>query len=240
MLVFFLARGALPLELLLAASGASGDVVATYDTGIGRRVMEASADGWFRSEDRPLRHKGDPQIYFLTNPQGERLRVFRREEQWVVAMEADYSAWQNRLRAPSPDHQHKRMFVATGAEKVGSWTGTAYRIQGQCRAWSRIVVMRGPGLRVLGRALRRDLLAAAATEAGPMLPCFRQAIDLIGEGVVLSVDDPPVKLETLELRKIDPIRFKLPSRPLSRAALFEMMEGDSAPATPPTSRPSTR
>lgn len=210
---------------LLTGCDASADVVATYDTLISQRVMEASTDGWFRVEDLRPAEKA-PEVYFLTGPEGQHLRVFRHKGKWLVANAADFSAWLNRWPHPTPPTAPSReLFKATGEETVGVWKGVGYRIKGWCGAWTHIVVMRGKGLEVFGRALRRNLLAAAE-ERAPVPPCERQAIDLIGEGVVLFIDDPQVKLAKLEFRRIERARFKLPSKVLSRAELFALLGAD--------------
>jgi hypothetical protein len=127
----------------------------------------------------------------------------------------------------------KGRFVEDGAQKVGEWTGTAYRMTGQsCQNWGRFVVKRGPGLEAFDRVMRSSLLYGAQERRPP--PCELQAIDLIGAGVLLWIDFPETRIEKLEIRKIDPDRFRLPSQVLSRSALFEILEsgrpGKAAPS----------
>jgi hypothetical protein len=127
---------------------------------------------------------------------------------------------------PTPPRPAPRSrFVPDGDQKVGEWTGTVYRAVGDiCGSWSRFVVMRGPGLDIFGRVLRRNLLYGAKDRLAPH--CELQAIDLIGTGIVLRVDDPEITLEALEVRRIDPGRFRPPARPLSRAVLFALFGAD--------------
>ncbi|HEX8239870.1 MAG TPA: hypothetical protein VF574_09045 [Allosphingosinicella sp.] len=213
--------------LMAGCAAASADVVATYETHVGRRVIEAAANGWGRIEEYPPGAAATPAIYTLTTPKGRNLRVMSHKGGWIVADWADYTAWLNRLWSPpGSTTPPSGRFVESGEEKIGAWTGTGYRMEGYCGAWRHFVVMRGPALETFGRVLRRNLLYAAKDRGPP--DCERQAIDLMGEGVVLFVDDPEAKLAALEFRKIDPERFRLPSPVLSRAELFALLGADPA------------
>lgn len=212
-----------PSSLLIAGCGASADVVATYKFGGGLRVIEASASGWGRIQDW---RDGKPEEgYGLTTPQGQNLEVFRLQGRWIVADAKDRT---DLMRAGMPRPKASPIegrFFETGEEAVGQWTGTAYTMQStsdnkrprQCGSWSHFVVMHGAGLEVFGRVLRNNL--RYATKDSDPSPCQVQAEDLMGKGVPIFVDDPTIILEKLERGKIDPARFRLPSRLLTRAEL---------------------
>lgn len=231
-----------PLILLVAGcGGASSDVVATYRTMNGiTTVVEAGADGWGRMEQRGSGPPTPLESYTLVTPEGRNLKVMLRQGRWIVAEFRDYDAWgKSDSRPPEPLPAPKGRFVEDGEQKVGEWTGTAYRMTTQtCQDWGRFVVKREPGLEVFGRVMRGNLLYGAKDRRAP--PCELQAIDRIGEGVLLWIDSPETKLEKLEFRKIDPERFRLPSQPLSRSALFALLDAGRpkqvAPAPYPTAR----
>lgn len=231
------------VALLLAGCGASADVVATYRVGGGVRIVEAAASGWGRVEDRS---GGAPlEEYELITPAGHILVVFRLNGRWHVADSHDRFAWRlrppRRPKSPPPEG----VFVSTGEEKVGAWSGTGYTMRAQggtgrptnCGSWTHIVVMHGPGLEAFGRVLRNNLRYALGGQGAP--PCHFHAVDLIGQGVVLSLDDPPTTLERLDRRTIDPARFRLPSRLLTRAELFALLDAayPEAPPGPPMAPP---
>jgi hypothetical protein len=103
--------------------------------------------------------------------------------------------------------------------------------------------MRASGFEAFGRAIRDSVLYPVKDRAPPA--CFVQAARLMGEGVPLLADDPMQTLETLERRKNDPARFRLPSRVLTRAELAAAYKmaypGSNLPPvlttpTPPPSR----
>lgn len=235
----FLVRLAAPLLLLAAGCGsASADVVATYKTPIGSFVLEASESGWGRMEEQ---RPGAPRLdyYTVITPQGRNLRVMLHKGRWIVADWQDFHAWILGGSRPPATPAPKTHFVADGDQKVGQWTGTAYRSTGEsCRNWNRFVVMRGPGLEVLGKVFRANLVYGAEQRRAP--PCELQAIDLIGQGVILWINDPETKLEKLESRKIDPGRFRLPSPPLSRSGLFALLSAGLPEKGAPTPVPTAR
>ena len=179
----------------------------------------------------------EPDRYTLTTPEGRNLVVTREKDGWMVADAIDHCCGRSVLAAaeiPEP----KGRFVESGAQKVGGWTGTGYRMStGSCGAWTRFVVLREPGLEAFGRMLRRNLLHGAKERGAPA--CEIQAIELMGQGVLLWVDDPEVTLEKLERRSVDPARFRPPSRILSRAELFRRLGADS-PGSPAIVAPTRR
>lgn len=236
----------LPLARLLAplllpfAAGCEGsepaDVVATYKTFMGHRVIEAGANGWGRVEERIEGGPTELRPYTLTTPDGRNLVVTHRREGWVVADAVDHMAWARRNSPPPAATEPKGRFVESGPQQVGAWTGTGYRMStGYCGAWTRIVVMHEPAFETLSRMVRRSLLYGARERAAPA--CELQAIELIGKGVLLSMDDPQMTLEKIERRPIDPARFRPPSPILSRAELFRLLDsglpkgGGSRPPT---------
>jgi hypothetical protein len=233
-----------PLILLVAGCGggdASGDVVATYKIAAATTlVVEASESGWGRMEQSGPGHPSPLDNYTLVTPQGRNLRVMLHKGQWIVAEYADYHAYIQRDSGPPPiTIPPKARFVEDGDQKVGEWTGTAYRVTEQsCHSWSRFVVMRGPGLEVFGRVMRSNLHYGAKDRHAP--PCELQAIDLIGQGVMLWIDFPETKLEKLEYRKIGLGRFRLPAKPLSRSALFALLDAGRPKPGAPTPVPTVR
>jgi|GEM_PF-6962987 len=215
-----------PSILLATSCAAPADVVATYRSTVGRRVIEVSDSGWGRIDEWPRGASAPLDDYDLTTPDGRNLRIFRHKGRRIVADSRDYDSWRRRSWQPTaPGAPPRSRFVADGEQKVGGWTGTAYRAVGDiCGSWSHFVVMRGPEFERFGRVVRRNLLYGAKDRPSP--DCELQAIDLIGTGILLWVDDPEITLEALEVRRIDPRRFRLPARPLSRAALFALLGAD--------------
>lgn len=229
-----------PLTLLAPGCGASADIVATYKTTAGTMVIEASEDGWGRLEQKSSGTPASLDNYTIVSPQGANLRVMLHKGRWIVADWRDYQAWiQRDSPAPEISSPPKSRFVEDGEQKVGRWSGTAYRSQGQsCHNWNRFVVMRGPGLDRFGRVMRSNLVHGAKDRQAP--PCELQAIDLIGQGVMLWIDFPETTLEQLESRNIDPGRFRLPAEPLSRSALFALLDAGRPKQGAPASRPTVR
>src|SRR3954464_9843872 len=177
----------MPLTLCLVACSASADVEATYSTSFGTRLIEVGSSGWLRVEDRAIAARGADESYSLTSPEGRNFTVFRHGGKWIVAGSRDFTDWLNRAWHPMFHvDPPEGLFAPTGEERIGAWTGTAYKMKHACGSWSHIVVMRGRGLDVFGKGLRRNFLAAAPA---PLPPCERQAIDLIGSGVPLFFDD---------------------------------------------------
>jgi hypothetical protein len=218
----------LPAALLLCLAAGCGsepaDVVATYRTHVGQRIVEAGANGWGRVEERG---RGDSELggYTLTTPEGRNLVVTRRKEGWVVADAVDHMMWAQRDYPPPASPEPEGRFVESGPHQVGAWTGTGYRMSaGYCGSWTRFAVLREPGLETFGRMLRRSLLHGARERRAPA--CELQAIELMGQGVVLWVDDPEMTLEKIERRSIDPGRFRPPSRTLSRDELFRLLDSN--------------
>lgn len=217
----------LTLLLLLPCAAACGsepaDVVATYRTFVGHRIIEAGANGWGRVEERIRGGASELNPYTLTTPDGRNLVVTHGREGWIVADSVDRMAWERR-RGPAPVRTEPRgRFVESGPQKIGAWTGTGYRMsEGYCGAWTRFVVMRDPGFEALSRMMRRSLLHGAKERSAPA--CELQAIELMGQGIVLWVDDPEMILEKLERRRVDPARFRPPSPILSRAELFRLLD----------------
>lgn len=236
----------LSAALILLASGcdasvdASADVVATYKTSISTMVVEASESGWGRLEHRASGDPAAPGSYTIVSPQGDNYRVMLHKGRWIVADWHDYNAWVHRdARRPDAGPSPKTRFVEDGEQKVGQWKGTAYRAEGQgCDNWSRFVVMRGPGHEVLGRVFRANLVHGAKDRQAP--PCELQAIDLMGQGVLLWIDYPEAQLEKLESRQLDPGRFRLPAKPLSRPALFALLDSGRPKPGAPTPVPTVR
>lgn len=209
-------RLAAPLALLLAGCGASADVVATYKVASNHLVIEVSASGWGRLQD--WSDTAPARDYSLVTPKGRVIDIFDLKGRTIVADAADRFAM-NHPGAPTPEPPRGgELFVESGQEKVGAWTGTGYRIKRGCGAWSHIVVLHAPGLEAFSRVVRDSVLYLARYR--PPEACFVQALNLIGKGALLYADFPPQTLEKLEHRKIDPARFRPPSRILTRAELF--------------------
>lgn len=220
--------GPIAALLLTFAAGCGAEpegVVATYRTWAGQRTIEAGADGWGRFEDRGRGQTSEIDRYTLTTPEGRNLVVTRRKDGWIVADAVDQLAWDHRNWPPPAASEPKGRFVESGPHKVGAWTGRSYRMsEGYCGSWTRFAVLHERGLEAFGRMFRRSMLHGAAERRAP--PCELQAIELMAQGVVLWVDDPEVTLEKLERRTIDPARFRLPSKILSRDELFRLLDSD--------------
>jgi hypothetical protein len=210
-----------------AGCAAGADVVATYRYTIGHVRIEASATGWGRIESWSDGKR--PDGFELVTPAGRNLHVFQLNGRWIVGNSADYTEWTLRNWHPRQSLPPDGHFVKTGEEKIGAWTGTGYtmrtgkddRLRGYCGSWSHLVVLSEPGLEGFGRVMSKNLRYANGREAPP--PCYLQAVALMGKGVTLFVDDPQMQLETLERRRVDPARFRPPSRVLSRAELFALL-----------------
>lgn len=206
---------------LRAAGAGASDVVATYRVGNAYdEIDEVSADGWMRIDYRLNSGEFFPS-YVVGTPDQRFYRVFKQDGRWLAADVRDYGAWMRRQTGTQIVHASPtaELFEKAGEVTVGTWTGTAYTIAHGCGRWRHLVVIPGKNAKVLGRALRAAEWSAIREKQHPN-PCELQALDIIGSGTLLRLEEQV--LSKLETRHIDRARFRLPGPVLTREQLFAL------------------
>jgi hypothetical protein len=199
-------------------------------------IVEVSPDGLGRIEQRRAGAAAPAESYTLVTADGRNLAVSRRRGAWLVADAVDYGMHlrRNMPRENPPAALVKSLFQPAGTERVGNWAGVRYRLPEKPWAYeapSEMVVMKSGDYGPLGRVLGANY--TYSLRLWPIEPPkhMRQMADLLATGLPLRIGDATLK--TLTLRRADPSRFQPPSRPLTRDALFGLLDADAPKAGNP-------
>lgn len=220
-------------------------IVATYRKW-GNMVLTVEVDerGYGRMEEHLDGAGPSSNNYSLVMPGGRTITVMRKEALlgrewgtgWIVMDSLDYRAWLERRLRPLPNTAEQGPFREAGEAHIGQWTGTRYVLTvrpGTSVEIGELVVLRRPDLVPLGRLLAENSLNAWRGDAMARLPAYqRDMARLMAQGAPLKVGDH-FTLVSLERRKVDRSRFRPPSRVLTRAELFRVLDPRPASNLPP-------
>lgn len=242
---FFLCSMAIASMLVASACHSATGIVATYRKwGNMMLTVEVDDRGYGRMAEYLSGGKPSADNYSLVMPGGRTITVMRRKavlgreggEGWLVMDSLDYRDWLERRRRPLSSTIEQGPFREVGEARIGQWTGTRYVLTvrpGTSAEYGELVVLRRPDLVPLGRLLAENSLNGWRGHGMARIPAHqREMARLMAQGAPLKVGDY-FTLVSLERRRVDPARFRLPARLLTRAELFRVLEPTPTSNKPP-------
>ncbi len=237
---------AIAMLLISTACHSATGIVATYRKWDNILTVEVDERGYGRLEERAEGAVGPATGYALVMPGGRTIMVMRRRalvggtwagEGWVVVDSLDRAAWLARWnRSPAPSLEEQGPFREAGETRVGQYIGTHYVLDVRPYTWvenKELVVLRRRDLVPLGRLLAENSLNAWKAYGMVRIPAYlRDMARLMAEGAPLKVGDN-FTLISLEQRRVDRARLRPPSRVLTRAELFRLLEARPNSNKPP-------
>jgi hypothetical protein len=239
-------RGLATASILVATACQSATgIVATYRKwGNMALTVEVDERGYGRMQEHLSGEKPSGDNYSLVLPGGRTITIMSRKAllggwagEGLVVMDAlDYSAWLERGHRSTPCVGEQGPFREAGETRIGQWTGTRYVLT--VRPWTSVeyrelIILRRPDLAPLGRLLAENYLNSWKRYGMVRIPAYqRDMARLMAQGAPLKLGDN-FTLISVERKRLDPARFRLPSRPLSRAELFRLLSPRPTSNKPP-------